>query len=329
MSFSSKQTLITLADVLAKTSEEGVLAKYLSITKLPCAINSPLRQDSKPSFGIYYDGNNKIKWKDFATGECGNLWSLLSKMWGIPFDKVLLRVYNDSIENNKITCNKLHKSAKKHTQSVIQCKIREWKQHDLDYWETYGISKKWLMFGEVYPISHIFFTKNGVTYTFPADKYAYVYIERKDNKATLKIYQPLVKDKSKKWYNSNNSSVWDLWTKLPKTGDKLIITSSRKDALSIWENTGIPSVSMQAESVLPKPQVIQELKDRFSKVYILYDNDFTNPDNPGRNLGKRLSEMYNLIQIEIPDKYKSKDSSDLVKNHGRNTLKEVILNLVK
>ena len=331
MSFASKQTLITLADILAKASEEEVLANYLSITQIPCLVNSPLRQDNKPSFSFFYNHENKIMWKDFATGESGNLWFLFSKMWNMSYDKVLVKVYNDikNKKGEKIICKRKQVKAVKHTQTTIQCKIREWRQYDLDYWESQGISLKWLKFGEIYPISHIFFNKDNTMYTFPADKYAYVYIERKDGKITLKIYQPLVKDKSKKWYNSHNASVWDLWTKLPKTGEKLIITSSRKDALSIWENTGIPAVSMQAESVSPKPQVIQELKDRFNKVYVLYDNDYTNPDNPGRTFGKKLASDFGLIQIEIPQEYESKDSSDLAKNHGREVLRKVILDLTK
>lgn len=321
--FKSRQNIITLNDINAKASDEGVLAFYFNVKEIPCLINSPLREDSKPSFSIFYDAHNKIRWKDFATGESGNLWELFVKYWGIPYDKVLSRVYKEVNSDKKVSMKIVSHRKTEHSDKIIQVKIRDWKDYDLKYWETYGISLKWLKFSRTYPISHYFIDGK----TFLANKYAYVYLEKKDNKVTMKIYQPY--SKVMKWCNNHNSSVWDLWSKLPKTGEKLIITSSRKDALTIWENTGIPSVSMQAESVLPKPQVIQELKNRFKQVYILYDNDYTNPDNPGRTLGHKLSEMYNLIQIEIPEEYKSKDSSDLVKNHSRQTLKDVILNLTK
>lgn len=328
MPFSSKQNNIGIEDIYAKTSEEGVLAYYFNIKEIPCLINSPLREDTKPSFSLFYDRNGKVKWKDFATGEYGNLWELFRKYWGLPFDKVLLRIYKEITDNKEVAVRKTtYKKGCKHSDKTLQVKIREWKDYDFKYWETYGISRKFLKFGAVYPISHIFLTENGKTKTFLADKYAYVYIEKKDNKTTIKVYQPF--NKEFKWFNNHNSSVWDLWRQLPEKGDKLIITSSRKDALTIWENVGIPSISMQAESVLPKPQVIQELKDRFKKVYVLYDNDYTNPGNPGRNFGKKLSEMYGLIQIELPEEYKSKDSSDFVKNHGRSALKEIIQELIK
>ena len=42
-----------------------------------------------------------------------------------------------------------------------------------------------------------------------------------------------------------------------------------------------------------------------------------------------MAETYGLTQIEIPEEYKSKDSSDLAKNHGREVLTKVIHDLTK
>jgi hypothetical protein len=41
----------------------------------------------------------------------------------------------------------------------IQVKVRPWKDYDLEYWKSYGISKEWLKYAEVYPISHKIITK--------------------------------------------------------------------------------------------------------------------------------------------------------------------------
>ena len=88
--------------------------------------------------------------------------------------------------------------------------------------------------GEVYPISHTFITKDNKRYTFRAEKYAYAYVERKDGIVTLKIYQP--KSTVRKWCNSGNASVWDLWSQLPKTGNKLffIIIHPYADSKLQW-----------------------------------------------------------------------------------------------
>ena len=193
----------------------------------------------------------------------------------------------------------------------------------MEYWNKYGISKEWLEYAEVHPISTLFFNNDKTT--IPAEKYAYVYVERKDNKVTLKVYQPY--SERFKWISKHDSSVWDLWTKIPITGDKLIITSSRKDALCVWSNSGIPSLSLQGEGYIPKESVINELKSRYKDIYVLYDNDFQSDVNHGRLYGKHLSELYNLKQIEIPDEYKSKDPSDLCMNYGREVVRNVILQL--
>ena len=154
----------------------------------------------------------------------------------------------------------------------------------------------------------------------------------KDGKPTEKVYQPFNKN-GFKWRTSHDKSVWDLWTKLPPVGKRVIITSSRKDALCVWANTGIPAVSLQSETTNIKPQVMQELKDRFKKVYILYDNDFKNEaesgSNPGREAAKSIAEEFDIEQIEIPASYKAKDSSDLFKQYGKEIFLRVFKQLIK
>lgn len=321
----------TLEEILDRVPEAKLLAFYLGITKIPCVINSPFRVDNHPSFALYSKNGKDIYYKDFSTGEKGDTINLLSKLWGYTFIETINKINKDF---NKILSTNDFKQIKvtdSHSNSTItvsdlQVKVRDWKQWDIDYWESYGISLKWLKWGNVYPISHIIIKRNNENLIFPADKLAYVYVEHKDNITTLKVYQPL--NKKYKWMSKHNSSIWDLWTKLPEKGDKLIITSSRKDSLAIWENTLIPAISMQAESVLPKPQIIEELKSRFKDIYVLYDNDFSSDENHGELLGQKLCTQYaSLKQIEIPIEYLSKDSSDLVKNHGREVLKKVILEL--
>ena len=223
--------------------------------------------------------------------------------------------------NTKIKITKYKRYV--HADTKVEVTIREWRDYDYKYWESFGISSKWLKFGRIYPISHIFINEN----RFPAEKYAYVYIENKDNHVTMKIYQPF--SERMKWLSKHDSSVWDLWDRLPEKGDKLIITSSRKDSLCIWENTGIPTVSLQGEGYIPKQHVMQQLKDRFNTIYVLYDNDFNSDINNGRIFGKTLADKFDLIQIEIPEEYQSKDTSDLCLNWGRNTVKQVINQLIK
>ena len=317
---------ISIDDVRRITTDYEVVNKYLGISVVPSNINSILREDKNPSLCIF-PYKDSLFFKDFGTNQSGNIYQLLSLYWNIPLNQVYRKIYNDFTSANYKSCcckNKISKTIiKKKSNINIKVKIRNWKPWDIEYWSSYGISLKWLEYCDIFPISHIFLIhQNGEQLTISADKYAYVYIERKDNKVSLKIYQPY--STNFKWMSKHDASVWDLWTKIPDKGDKLIITSSRKDALCLWANTGIPSLSLQGEGYIPKEKVINQLKDRYKKIYVFYDNDFNNEVNNGRNYGKAIADKFDLQQIEIPTEYKSKDPSDLYKNWG----KEVFLNVI-
>lgn len=320
MSFGKCHTSICLDDILNKVSEVDILNHYLGISTLPILINSPFRQDKNPSVSVFINRNNNVIFKDFGTHKSYNLWSFLEDYWCCSYEEVLNRLNKDlnNIKNIKGTLKVTHYKQYIHKSSKLEVTIREWREHDLQYWESYGINLEWLKFGRVYPISHIFINNN----RFPAEKYAYVYVEKKDGNITMKVYQPF--SDRMKWLSKHDNSVWDLWDRLPEKGNKLIITSSRKDALCIWANTGIPAISLQGEGYIPKEHVVQQLKDRFEIVYVLYDNDFNSDINNGRNFGKVLSGKFNLRQIEIPTEWKSKDTSDLCFNWGKLIVKQVI-----
>lgn len=332
MAVSNGFTTISLKELLAKATELDIAGFYFGITYLPCLINAPYRKDERPSLSLFAGSDSQVLFKDFATNESGDIFTLLKKTWNVSLRGVINRIARDlplfnegSIKAKK---PKVYSVTSGHDSStILKCKIREWRNYDLEYWETYGISLPWLKFGEVYPISQVIHIRDGITKSIPAEKLAYAYVERKDGKVTLKIYQPL--SKTFKWINKHDSSVWDLWTKIPDRGECLIITSSRKDALCIWENSGIPAISLQGEGYIPKKHVVDQLKERFTYVFILYDNDFSAEVNHGRLFGQQLAERFGLIQLEIPEKYLSKDISDLAKNLGRETVNRVVLSLVK
>lgn len=320
---------VTLDDLLSKVTVFDILSNYFGVTKLPACINNPCRKDDNPSLGLYYNKEyNTILFKDFATGETGNIFTLLCKLWNCSFSSTLNKI-NDDIEtfdNYNIETRRVHHRRIKKSETKLEVKMRDWKDYDLEFWNKYGISKDWLVFGNIFPISHIILTKDNNTQYIKAEKYAYVYIENKDDKITLKVYQPY--SKRLKWLSKHDSSVIDLWTKLPESGEHLIITSSRKDALCTWACTGIPCISMQGEGYWPKPQVIKQLKDRFKNIFVLFDNDFNANENHGHIFAEKLSKFYNLNMIELPSGLQEKDQSDVVKHYGKDKLREIIYNLI-
>ena len=153
---------------------------------------------------------------------------------------------------------------------------------------------------------------------FGADKYAYAYVEHKEGKVTLKIYQPFNKA-GYKWSNKHDNSVISLWTKVPEYGDKICICSSMKDSLCLWANTGIPSLAIQGEGYRMSDTAISELKRRYKQVFICLDND-----EPGLKDAQKLSEETGFTNVVLPPFNEGKDISDLYKAKGKDEFLRII-----
>ena len=215
----TKKTSLSIKREDVSMSDRDILKRYLGIDKkLPIAIQSPLREDDvNPSFSIQ-EWNGVITWKDFGTGESGNIVGLMAKLWCVTYNEALLKIKLDTEHQIPRASLIRRYNGKIHltSNSSLDVKIRPWKQWDIDYWKSYGISTDFCEWCNVYPISHAFFTRedeNGrkTTFTVPMDQYAYVYFEWKDGQRSLKLYQPF--SQTMKWLSKHDSSVWDLWKK--------------------------------------------------------------------------------------------------------------------
>lgn len=306
-----------------------ILHYYIGVDKVPCIISSPFRIDNHPSFRIFtLDGVN-IAYKDFSTGESGTILDLLSKLFNKP--------YNDTVDILEKELPKIKESkdiqfrygtegkfsVRKSDDSLkVEVKVRRWMKHDLEYWKEFGISLDYLKMAEVYPISHKIITIDDKRYVFPAEKYAYVYVERKENHITLKIYQPF--SKKYKWTSQNDNSVVSLWTKIPEKGNQLAICSSVKDALCLWENTGIPALALGAEGYGLSKTALNVLKSRYDDIFIILDND-----KAGIEYSKKLSTKTGLRNVILPTFIWGKDISDYYKGlENKSEFKETMLSLI-
>lgn len=317
-----------IKEVLNVTTEVDIASYYLGINNIPIVINSPLRMDSNPSFGIFSPDGVKVKYIDFSTKDNGDIFTLLMKMWRVSLNEVCAKIYNDfskfksdiNVTKSVPTCQVA--GIGRHSESELKCKVREWRNYDIEYWTSYGISLQWLKYAEVYPISHKIVIKGGNRMVFGADKYAYAYVEHKEGETTLKIYQPYNK-RGFKWANKHDRSVISLWTKVPEYGEKICICSSLKDALCLWANTGIPAIAIQGEGYSISDTAVSELKRRYKEIYILLDND-----EAGLLDSKKLAEQTGFTNLILPKEYGAKDISDLfllLKNKEK--FKNILINL--
>ena len=311
---------ISKAEVFAKFSETQVLSKvFPQITHIPCRINSPLRVDKHPSFSIYMGSNNHIYYKDFGdSSEKGSLLDLLCKYWNCTFSQCLDKICAIMIDAkcDDLTVRPTIKTLTRKDVSQntkIQVVVRPWQDYDIEYWKSYGIELKWLKYAKVSPISYKIITKKdpetgkSKRYIFPADKLAYVYQEKKDGKLQIKIYQPK-NTKGFKWCSSMDGSVISLWTRVPETGDRIVICSSLKDALCLSCQLGIPAIAPQGEGYNISESACKELRKRYKKVFICFDTD-----EAGKKDAEALAKKTGFINV-VPDLGKQKDLSDYYKS---------------
>ena len=322
MAFGTGEHSITLEDVLARTTEFDILYHYFNVSELPTIIHSPLRQDNRPSFGLYTLDGKRVHYTDLATKDRGGLFDLLMKYWGESYKDMLNHLWRDlpNFSNANVQFNSMKSERTYQYQSLksrnidLQCKVREWRDYDIEYWASYGISLEWLKYADIYPISHKIVIRDGQRYIFGADKYAYAYVERKEGKVTLKIYQPYNKG-GYKWSNRHDRSVISLWTKVPEYGDKICICSSMKDALCLWANTGIPALAIQGESYGMSNTAISELKRRYKEVFIALDGDKAGVED---SIKLQKETAFKIIDCPLIDK--AKDWSDIYYFYGKEAL---------
>lgn len=328
-------------DILSCVSDLEIFERYLgSIPQKP--ISSPLREDTNPSFSLFNaTDHGRVFWKDFSTGESGDCFLFVMRLFNIPskvetFNRIARDFNLNQFELNRpiftTSPNNLPKRKKpkldKTKRIRISVTVRDWKIKDKNYWDgKYGLGKEQLEYCNIFPISHYFV--NG--YCTKAHDLAYAFVEEKDGIQTFKIYQPKA-DKENKWINNNDFSTWELWTQLPAHGDVCIIASSRKDAAvikSLFPSREVTACSLQSEGVNPKMSVVEELRGRFKRVFILYDNDYKSTINRGRIAGRKLEKLTGFSQIEIPDGCDVKDPSDYVDKYERVYLKGLISTLIR
>lgn len=307
--------------VLSKISEYDIFRYYCPHFKT-CddKFRSDLRSDTNPSSCITV-WKGKLLYKDFAysdhTFDCFNY---VKYKFSCSFIEALAII--DSDFNLGLTSKEASSSfsmghsanitntrpiAKKVT--IIKKKTRPWSLQDKEYWEKYLITKNTLTIFGVSPIKYYWI--NSSRFSCDSTTYAYEFGTK------FKIYAP--KDE-RKWVSNTSNKHVQGYLQLPDTGYVVILTSSLKDVMCLYE-MGLPAIALQSEMVMPDIKLITTLKKRFENVLILYDNDFTNPDNPGQTMANKICKEYDLPNIKIPTECGYKDVSDLVA--GGYTFEEV------
>ena len=306
--------------VLNKVSEYQIFKYYCTHFREPDRkFKSDLREDKSPTVSISKLGG-RLRYKDFGCPEHSfDCFAYVAYKYNTDFYGALIHIdgvfglgLSAGVRLNR-SVRKVDPAIKEKTRSEIQVRVRPWSYADDRYWSQFEIGRNILRIFDVQPITHYWineqrFSCNSISYRYRFD-------------CGYKIYRPLERDF--KWSSNVGAECLQGYRQLPERGKTVVLTSSLKDIMCLAV-LGYPSFALQSEMLMPRQSTIEEAQARFEEVIVLYDNDFDNPRNPGQEMAVKICEKYELDNLVIPSYYRSKDISDLVRDHGLQEAKNVI-----
>lgn len=317
---------VTLEKILNLIDEYHIYSHYLGFSvKINKPMTSPFRKDKNPSWSLFRSKQNEIMYKDFATGETGNVVKFVQRLFDIRYHEALNKIWKELISNSKVKQRISRRTIErelKEPSKVIGIKRKYFTKTDEDYWSQYGIDRDTLKYFDVIPIESFWVNELQQSFVYTKDCPMYAY--KVYNK--FKIYRPYAKRREDKW--RNNCGPYDVqgWEQLRNDNDLVIITKSMKDVMVLYK-LGYNAIAPQSEnSAIPK-KIVDNLKERFNKIVIFFDND-----TPGIEAAEKLSVKYQIpytyLPIDMYLLYKVKDISDVVKELGVNVaekkMKEIL-----
>ena len=321
----SFQPKITKELILSRFSEEQLMEYYLHLPVKKGLFRSPLRRDKQPTCSFYRNKSGTLIFKDFATGQHLNVFDVVQSIFKCDYFESLRIIANDfgivrdsALRKNPGKINLNHIKIKDKEISKIQIEVQEFTDSELKWWGKYGISKDILRRFDVYSCKHVFLNDQLFAKSQQHCPIFGYYGKKYQGLELWRCYFP--KRTSFRFITNWPSKKIQGYDQLPKKGKLLVITKSMKDSMCLY-SCGITACAPNSENLFIPDKVLEDLKNRFKNIVVLYDND-----RPGLyNMAKIRKEHPELTYVFIPKRYGSKDISDFYKDHGR---KET-LNLIK
>ena len=310
---------LTKENIFNAISSYDIFFYYIpDFTSISRPFKSPLRDDKNAGVRIFKSKTDTFLYKDFAKPKhTFNSIGFVMANFRISFKEALEKINNDfnlglglggkvrTGVTPKLVKQEFLDSIKKYKD--IKVVSTPFTYTGIKYFSEYHIRETTLKRFNVKQIKGYFLNYN----YFPIFGYAYCFGDY-----TYKILQPM--NDEFKWISNANENVMQGWDQLPAKGDLCIITSSLKDVMTLFE-IGYNAIAPQSEAGSIPTEVIEELKERFEKVVILYDND-----KPGIASAKLLSKQSGFPYEHLPEEFEEKDPSDLARNVGLVDLKMLI-----
>tara|TARA_R110000851_G_scaffold45887_1_gene112029 strand:- start:130 stop:1167 length:1038 start_codon:yes stop_codon:yes gene_type:complete len=284
---------------------------------------SPLRKDTNPSFGIYYNTHiGKLMYNDYnSTG--GDVFIFVKEFYKLHSITEALKVINHDLQlgltehykkgaykpTTTITkdVSKLRITPNIKIKKVLQVEVQPFTTQDILYWSNFCISKKTLQYFNVHSVKKLY--RNRVlnrAYTTKSPIFGYIF-----KSGHIKTYRPLESNIKEKW-RSNCNNIEDLqgFDQLPERGERLIITKSLKDVMTLY-GMGIPAIAPHGEGQHIPEETLENLKKRFPFIITFFDND-----TAGIKYTAKFLEKYKINGFCIPREWEVKDISEFVEHYS-------------
>lgn len=316
---------LSKANVLEKVNQFDIFNSYCSpFVKLYKTFKSELRVDQNPTCSICRVGD-KLIYKDFAENETRDCFDYIQVKYSVSFIQALEMINRDfnldlisSIEltNAKVVTQISNFDIMEVPEQVVDIRvcIRNLSISDKEFWNgRFDIHSVTLEKFKIYALKGFFI--NGAYTECGSNVYGYYFGKLPDGREAWKIYQPYA-TKDLKWRSNCPENIIQGWEQLEASGDLVIITKSLKD-VALLSQLGYSSVAPQAESNTISPDLVSNLRERFTHVMLLYDND-----EPGKKAANKIATEHSLPLFFMPEG--SKDASDFAELYGSDMLSEYI-----
>lgn len=316
---------ITKEFILSKVSQEEIFEFYLGIPVKKGNFCSPsiIRPDHTPTCAFYKNSRGELMYKDFA-GPSFNCIGCVMHLFSCSYYVALRIIANDFnlISYSKVEKNIAKKEYSGNVLSVtekakIQVEVKEFSTKELEWWNSFGVSRKTLDKFKVFSIKSIFLNGNYFnSSTESSPVFGYFGGINSDGDELWRLYMPT---KRKYRFLSNwDSTQFQGLKQMPKEGNHCIIIKSLKDVMVLHE-FGFIGIAPNSENVLLSENRFIKLEEKFKNVIVFFDNDL--PGVKGAHKYKKLFPTSRCVFIKR--KY-AKDISDLYKKISRNQFWEVV-----
>jgi hypothetical protein len=290
------------------------MSYYLGVPVKKGLFRSPLRSDNHNTCSFFRGRSGNLYFKDFATGQCLTFEGVVMEKYHCTYPNALKIIAKDFgyIQSSEVKKQeiKIQPKFEGEKETFIQVEIKDFSESELKWWNSFGVTKQTLDKYKVYSIKTVFL--NGNIYaqsTQHSPIYGY-YFGKKENIEQWRIYMP--KRKEFRFIGNVSTKTIQGYKQLPDNGKLLVITKSMKDTM-LLSSLGIPAVAPNSETQFVSEKLLDEFRERFKNIVLLYDSDLTGV----RFMNKIRKQYRDLIVCMIPRKYEAKDISDFYQKYGR------------